>query len=163
MNCGRVSSWLLVGLAIFVVLGHICAAPIHAHAGAVTTHSEDHSEGGSDEAVHAGSCEALRADFGLHAPAAGFATVVLYVQVPPAAAVPAFARQYDLQCNACHTRPPRLNRFGEQFHMMGFQIPSASRPDGLLGSLKEDGPAKALIDSLALRVEIGRASCRERV
>src|SRR2546428_6176977 len=69
MNRPLVSSWLLVGLAIFVVLGHICAAPIHAHAGAVTTHSEDHSEGGSDEAVHAGSCEALRADFGLHAPA----------------------------------------------------------------------------------------------
>jgi mono/diheme cytochrome c family protein len=30
-------------------------------------------------------------------------------------AVPAFARQYDLQCSVCHTRPPRLNRFGEQF------------------------------------------------
>jgi len=88
----------------------------------------------------------------LFATAAGFVTVVLYAQVQPAAAVPAFARQYDLQCNACHTRPPRLNRFGEQFHMMGFQIPSASRPDGLLGSLKEDGPAKTLIDSLALRV-----------
>ena len=69
--------------------------------------------------------------------------------------VPAFARQYDLQCNACHTRPPRLNRFGEQFHMMGFQIPSAARPDGLVGSLREDGPVKTLIDSLALRIEGG--------
>jgi hypothetical protein len=66
-------------------------------------------------------------------------------------AVPAFARQYDMQCNACHTRPPRLNRFGEQFHMMGFQIPSAARPDGLVGVIRDDGPAKALIDSLALR------------
>src|SRR6058998_2831143 len=70
-------------------------------------------------------------------------------------AVPAFARQYDLQCNACHTRPPRLNRFGEQFHMMGFQIPSASRPDGLVGSLKDDGTLKTVIDSLALRVSGG--------
>jgi len=69
MNHGRVSSWVLVGLAIFVVLGHICAAPFHAHAGAVTTHGEDHPEGGSDEAAHAGSCEALRADFGVHIPA----------------------------------------------------------------------------------------------
>jgi hypothetical protein len=66
--------------------------------------------------------------------------------------VPAFARQYDMQCNACHTRPPRLNRFGEQFHMMGFQIASAARPDGLIGSIKEDGPLKAAIDSLALRI-----------
>jgi hypothetical protein len=70
-------------------------------------------------------------------------------------AVPAFARQYDLQCNACHTRPPRLNRFGEQFHLMGFQLPSAARPDGLVGSLQDDGPLKTVIDSLALRIEGG--------
>ena len=83
------------------------------------------------------------------------AVVLGYLQVKSVEAVPAFARQYDLQCNACHTRPPRLNRFGEQFHMMGFQIPSAARPDGLIGSLREDGPVKTLIDSLALRVEGG--------
>lgn len=70
-------------------------------------------------------------------------------------AVPAFARQYDLQCNVCHTRPPRLNRFGEQFHLMGFQLPSAGRPDGLVGSLQDDGPVKTVIDSLALRIEGG--------
>jgi len=79
------------------------------------------------------------------------ATLIGYVQVKSAEAVPAFARQYDVQCNACHTRPPRLNSFGEQFHLMGFQMPSAARPDGLLGVIKEDGPTKALIDSLALR------------
>src|SRR5213593_4259947 len=83
------------------------------------------------------------------------AVALSYLQVKSVEAVPAFARQYDLQCNACHTRPPRLNRFGEQFHMMGFQIPSASRPDGLVGSLREDGPVKTLIDSLALRIEGG--------
>src|SRR5216684_610736 len=75
-----------------------------------------------------------------------------YLELDVAAAIPAFARQYDLQCNACHTRPPRLNSFGEQFHLMGFQMPSAARPDGLLGVIKEDGPTKALIDSLALRI-----------
>src|SRR2546421_12313422 len=83
------------------------------------------------------------------------ATVVGYVRVESASAIPAFARQYDLQCNVCHTGPPRLNRFGEQFHMMGFQIPSAARPGGLVGSLQEDGPIKTLIDSLALRIEGG--------
>ena len=75
-----------------------------------------------------------------------------YLQAKPSHAVPAFARQYDMQCNACHTRPPRLNSFGEQFHLMGFQIPSAARLDGIIGSVKEEGPAKALIDSLALRI-----------
>src|SRR5947209_20127114 len=69
MNGRRLSSWLLVGVAIFVVFGHICAAPFHAHAGAVTTHSEDHPESGSDEAAHGGSCEVLRADSDVDAPA----------------------------------------------------------------------------------------------
>lgn len=38
-------------------------------------------------------------------------------------AIPAFARKYDLSCTSCHTQPPRLNAFGEAFHMAGFQIP----------------------------------------
>jgi hypothetical protein len=63
------SSVLLVAIAILVVMGHICAGPFHAHTGTVTTHSEDHPEGGSDEAAHGGSCETLRADFNFHAPA----------------------------------------------------------------------------------------------
>jgi len=71
MNDRRLSSWLLVGVAVFVVLGHICAAPFHAHAGAVTTttHSEDHPESGSDEAAYGDSSEALRADSHVDAPA----------------------------------------------------------------------------------------------
>jgi len=79
------------------------------------------------------------------------ALLCVHLFVDSAEAVPAFARQYDMQCNACHTRPPRLNRFGEQFHMMGFQIPGAARPDGIVGVIKDDGPAKALVDSLAVR------------
>src|SRR5438309_10382702 len=72
-------------------------------------------------------------------------------------AVPAFARQYDLQCNACHTRPPRLNRFGEQFHMMGFQIPSAAQPGGIVTSVREDGAVKTLLDGPPLRSQGGRS------
>src|SRR6267378_3583011 len=83
------------------------------------------------------------------------AVALSYLQVKSVEAVPAFARQYDLQCNACHTRPPRLNRFGEQFHMMGFQIPSAAQPGGIVTSVREDGAVKTLIDSLALRIEGG--------
>src|SRR5438093_9573696 len=73
-----------------------------------------------------------------------FATVLAgmllaYVDARSVDAIPAFARQYDMQCNACHTRPPRLNRFGEQFHMMGFQIPSAAQPGGIVTNVREDG------------------------
>ncbi len=39
-------------------------------------------------------------------------------------AVPAFARKYDLSCTSCHTKPPRLNPFGEAFNMSGFNIPA---------------------------------------
>ena len=83
------------------------------------------------------------------------AVLVGYLQAKPAEAIPAFARQFDLQCNVCHTRPPRLNSFGEQVHLMGFQVPSAARSEGLIGSLREDGPVKTLIDSLALRMSGG--------
>src|SRR6266850_4773549 len=89
---------------------------------------------------------------GLSALVAG---LVAFASLGRVEAVPAFARQYDLQCNACHTRPPRLNRFGEQFHMMGFQIPSAAQPGGIVTSVREDGAVKTLIDSLALRIEGG--------
>jgi hypothetical protein len=61
MTARRLSSWLLIGVAAFVVFGHVCALPVHVHAGAVTTHSEHHPEHGNDEASHGGSCEALKA------------------------------------------------------------------------------------------------------
>jgi hypothetical protein len=69
MNVRRLSSWLLIGVAMFVVLGHVCALPLHAHAGTVTTHSEDHPKHGGDEAAHGGSCEALRATPNIDLPA----------------------------------------------------------------------------------------------
>jgi hypothetical protein len=69
VNARRLSSWLLIGVAVFVVLGHVCALPVHAHAGAVTTHAGDHSEHGGDEAAHGGSCEALRASLSSDVPA----------------------------------------------------------------------------------------------
>jgi hypothetical protein len=65
----RTSSIVLVAVAVFVVMGHVCAGPFHAHAGAVTTHSEDHPERGSDEAAHGGSCEALRTTASVDLPA----------------------------------------------------------------------------------------------
>ena len=50
-------------------------------------------------------------------------------------AVPAFARKYQLQCTTCHTRPPRLNPFGERFLENGYQIPG-TMDGGIVGKLK---------------------------
>jgi hypothetical protein len=38
------------------------------------------------------------------------------------AAIPAFARKYDLPCSACHTAWPELNAFGQRFKDRGYQL-----------------------------------------
>lgn len=45
------------------------------------------------------------------------------VWIPDAEAIPAFARKYQVNCNVCHTRQPRLNPFGERFLENGYQMP----------------------------------------
>lgn len=39
-----------------------------------------------------------------------------------AAAIPAFARKYNLACSACHTAWPELNAFGQTFKDNGYQL-----------------------------------------
>ncbi len=55
--------------------------------------------------------------------------------VPEAGALPAFARKYKVNCNVCHTRQPRLNKFGEQFLENGYQMPGTD-DGGIVGKLK---------------------------
>jgi len=53
--------------------------------------------------------------------------LLFWIFIPTSAeAIPAFARKYDLSCGSCHTKPPRLNSFGEAFHMAGFHIPATN-------------------------------------
>lgn len=40
----------------------------------------------------------------------------------PAYAIPSFARQTGLQCNACHTAYPQLNAFGRQFKLNSYSL-----------------------------------------
>jgi len=76
MRFPRSSYWVLIALAMVMVLGHICALPFHAHAGAITTHEErqaHHGEEGPDEDVaHVASCDAVKS-----APTAGIVLVPL--------------------------------------------------------------------------------------
>lgn len=70
----------------------------------------------------------------------------------PADAIPAFARKHDLSCTACHTKPPRLNDFGEAFHMAGFRIPAVN--DGERHRKRQIGRIWSeadLLNALALR------------
>jgi hypothetical protein len=51
---------LLIGVAVFAALAHICAGPLHAHAGGATAHEEQHSEHDDGDSAHGASCEALK-------------------------------------------------------------------------------------------------------
>ena len=44
-----------------------------------------------------------------------FGAALAALVLPPAAAMPVFARQYNMSCNVCHVAYPRLNAFGETF------------------------------------------------
>src|ERR1700687_5586200 len=46
----------------------------------------------------------------------------LLTVVPPAYAIPAFARKYGLPCSACHEAWPMLNNFGQTFKDNGYQL-----------------------------------------
>ncbi|MEE9153193.1 MAG: hypothetical protein V3U42_03810 [candidate division NC10 bacterium] len=63
-----------------------------------------------------------------------------------ALAVPAFARKYQLQCTTCHTRPPRLNSFGERFLENGYQIPG-TMDGGIVEKLKLGNVSLGLVNN----------------
>jgi hypothetical protein len=47
-------------LAVVMLVGHICVLPIHSHVEASPSHGDEAQPHDADDAVHAGSCEALR-------------------------------------------------------------------------------------------------------
>ena len=48
--------------------------------------------------------------------------LVIFLAATDAHAVPSFARQLEVPCNACHTRFPELNAFGRQFKLSGYAL-----------------------------------------
>lgn len=64
MRVPRLSGRLLVTLLALTVLGHICALPFHAHAGAIATQGErtsHHGDGDADgDAIHGASCDVVK-------------------------------------------------------------------------------------------------------
>jgi hypothetical protein len=73
----------------------------------------------------------------------------------PLAAIPAFARKYRVSCSLCHSAPPRLTEFGENFAANGFEIApgelpldTIATPDPLL-RLQRDIPLAVRLDAYA--------------
>src|SRR5438445_125436 len=52
MRAGRFSSWFLIVLGAVMVLTHVCAEPLHAHAGTITAHEGHDTHDGADETGH---------------------------------------------------------------------------------------------------------------
>jgi len=51
-----------------------------------------------------------------------------------------------MSCTSCHTKPPRLNAFGEAFHMSGYQIPQTK--EGELRKKRQIGRINSEIEML---------------
>lgn len=67
------------------------------------------------------------------------AIVLVSVSLAPTAhAVPSYARELRVPCEACHTVFPQLNAFGRQFKLNGYMLgsaPAGSEPNGVVDSL----------------------------
>ena len=104
MRLPRGSCWLLVLIAIAMVLGHICALPFHAHAGAITTHQESEShhghDGPDDDALHAASCDAVKTAAG-----AGNVVVLVPIGTVPSLVLPS-GRQLEPDASVILGSPP---------------------------------------------------------
>jgi hypothetical protein len=55
--------------------------------------------------------------------AAAIGSIVYFVGLREAGAVPSFARKYQTSCQTCHTVYPVLNPFGEAFRRNGYRFP----------------------------------------
>lgn len=73
-----------------------------------------------------------------------------------AEAVPSFARKYDMSCNVCHTRQPRLNPYGQRFLENGYQLPGTAdggrKAKHLLGGETNGATLDDLSNLMAIRV-----------
>ena len=67
------------------------------------------------------------------------AIVLVSVSLAPTAhAVPSYARELRVPCEACHTVFPQLNAFGRQFKLNGYMLgsaPAGTEPNGVVDSL----------------------------
>jgi len=58
---------------------------------------------------------------------------LLVLSAPNAAAMPEFARRYDLSCAACHSAVPRLNEFGEYLADNNMRLPNCKETTDSIG------------------------------
>jgi len=95
-------------------------------------------------------------------------TTFTVISIKDASAVPAFARKYEMSCNVCHTRQPRLNPYGQRFMENGYQLPGTAdggRKEKYLFGGETNGVTLDDISNymaLRLRADVQQGSLRSR-
>jgi hypothetical protein len=85
--------------------------------------------------------------------AAALLLVALLVAAPAALAVPSFARQTGMACEACHTVYPELTHFGRVFKANGYTLTNLKQVRGVSGT-KEELLALSQTPPLSIMVQI---------
>ena len=60
-----------------------------------------------------------------------FIAFISLIAINQAHAVPAFARQMNMECSGCHTRFPKLNAFGREFKLSGYTMSAGKQIQGV--------------------------------
>jgi hypothetical protein len=77
--------------------------------------------------------------------------------IPPANAVPSFARQTGLSCEACHTVFPELTHFGRMFKANGYTLTSLPQVKGVTPE-KEERLSLNQVPPLSLMLQLSNTS-----
>jgi len=67
----------------------------------------------------------------------GFLILLAAMIAPSAHAVPSFARQTGMTCEACHTVYPELNHFGRMFKANGYTLDNLRQVRGITAKKEE--------------------------
>jgi hypothetical protein len=64
--------------------------------------------------------------------------LLVIISFHEAAAIPAFARKYNMSCTTCHQPAPKLKPYGDEFAGNGFQMPDQEAPRAFRETGDED-------------------------
>ncbi len=79
----------------------------------------------------------MRRTIGLRATGSTLAALAALLATPMAHAVPSFARQTGMTCEACHTVYPELNHFGRMFKANGYTLDNLKQVRGITAKKDE--------------------------
>lgn len=88
--------------------------------------------------------------------------VALLVAAPAALAVPSFARQTGMACEACHTVYPELTHFGRMFKANGYTLTNLKQVRDVTG-MKQELLALSQIPPLSIMVQISDTQLKTAV